>query len=30
MVLCLGLLVATAGLLQNKVGLQTSMEGSRK
>lgn len=30
MVLCLGLLVATAGLLHNKVGLQTSMEGSRK
>ncbi|WP_409262202.1 MFS transporter [Pseudomonas putida] len=30
MVLCLGLLVATAGLLHHKVGLQTSMEGSRK
>ncbi|EKT4456916.1 MFS transporter [Pseudomonas sp. TYF_15] len=30
MVLCMGLLVATAGLLQNKAGLHTSMEGSRK
>ena len=30
MVLCLGLLVATASLLQNKACLQTSMEGSRK
>ncbi|PRN06526.1 MFS transporter [Pseudomonas sp. LLC-1] len=30
MVLCIGLLVATAGLLQNKACLHTSMEGSRK
>lgn len=30
MALCIGLLVATAGLLQNKACLHTSMEGSRK
>ncbi|MFK3820041.1 MFS transporter [Pseudomonas sp. NPDC089407] len=30
MALCIGLLVATAGLLQNKACLQTSMEGGRK
>jgi len=30
MALCIGLLVATAGLLQNKTCLHTSMEGSRK
>jgi MFS family permease len=30
MVLCIGLLVATAGLLQNKASLHTSMEGSAK
>ncbi|MBH3374887.1 MFS transporter [Pseudomonas juntendi] len=30
MALCIGLLIATVGLLQNKACLQTSMEGSRK